>query len=870
MRLLIISPVIWMITLRGLLARWNRTLLTLLGIVLGVAVVLATQITNQTTLDSLRQVFDRTTGKANLIVIPSSQDGKELSEDIATLVAKVRGVEAVAPTVLVRTLTTDQAENWQIAFQMGGIASGNMFLLYGIDPQQDPVLRVYELAEGRMPGDNKHEVIIPKSYADEKKLKLGDTLELLTPQDSARLKIIGLLQNEGVAMLNNGVVGFTSLPVVQDLYDRQNQFDEIAIKTSIDISEDPRALEYLKSDITKRVGKRADIVYPGGRGQLVSQMLATYQLGLSFFSLIAIFVGAFLIYNTFSMTVAERTREIGMLRAIGMSRRHILRSVMFEAGLLSLVGSTLGILLGLALARGLIRLIGGVITTEQDVFALTPWAVVQSLAVGVGVTLIAAFLPARQAAKISPLEALRVQSRSHERIPAWIWMAGLGLMLVGYLTIYQLIWPEQVIFPVGSTAIFFILLGGTLTVPLAVNGVEWLARPVVARLYGNEGAVGSANVRRSISRTTLTVASLMVALTMIISIGSVAHSFQKDMGSWIDSALGGDLYVRSGVPLRESFARNLKAIPGVEVVTPTRTISVRAPQSTLPEGVTKETFYFNAIDPFTYRQVADMEFIAHQGDPEINWKLLERGGAIFVSNVTAARYDLHQGDTFTLLTRRGEREFLVAGVVMDFTGQSGVIYGSYEDLRSLFSEQGVDRFTIKVADGYSIRQVAQEIEDRYQKRRRISVQTTQEFKDSILNIVDQSFRLFDVLSLIGVLIGGMGVVNTLTMNVIERQREIGALRSLGMNRRQVIRMVLAESLAMGIMGGGYGLLFGYIMAEVMIFGMNIMIGYDLAYRFTPTPYTTGVLIAFLVSQVAAYFPARRAARVNIVAAVKHE
>jgi putative ABC transport system permease protein len=249
---------------------------------------------------------------------------------------------------------------------------------------------------------------------------------------------------------------------------------------------------------------------------------------------------------------------------------------------------------------------------------------------------------------------------------------------------------------------------------------------------------------------------------------------------------------------------------------------------------------------------------------------LEQGGAVFISNVVADRYELGQGDTLYLRTRRGEQGFAIAGVVMDFTGQGFVVYSTYADLQRWFGEKGADRFTLKVAPGYRVDAVGKAIEERFQTRWNISVQTTQEFKNSILDLMNQSFRLFDVLTLIGVIIGALGVINTLTMNVLERQREIGGLRSLGMTRRQVLRMVLAEALALGVMGGIYGLSFGYVIAEVMIRGTNLMIGYDLQYLFTAQPYVVGAAIALGVAQAAAFYPARRAARVNIVEAIKYE
>lgn len=856
---------------RNMRTRWGRTLLTLLGIVLGVAVVLAIQMTNQSTLDSIRQVFDQATGQASLVVVPANRGADKLEEETLFRAEKFQGVLAAAPSVRVQTLLASEAKSWQIAFSINGIAAGNLLVLYGVDPDLDTQVRVYKLAAGRMPLSDEYEAILPEKYATEKKLAIGDELEILTPSGRDSLEIVGLLADEGVALLNDGVVTFAPIQVVQDLFAMGSGMDEIGLRLENAISEDPAALESFKDRLNERLGRDAEVIYPAGRGQLVSQMMATYQLGLSFFSVIAVFVGAFLIYNTFSMTIVERTREIGMLRSIGMPRRGIIQMVLAEAILLSSVGSLLGIGAGIVLARGLMQLVSEVIIPVENLARVPLEGLVQSLGVGVGVTLGAALIPATQAARISPLAALRVRTRSIERVRAAVWLSGLALLIVGRITLYHITWPTEIRFTVGSTSILLILLGATLTVALASGWLERLARPLATVLYGREGALGSANVRRSVSRTALTVASLMVALTMIISINSLAYSFKEDMTAWIVNALGGDLYVRSPIVMRESFGRQLASVDGVQVVTPTRIILVRAAQRSVPRDQSVgDAIVLNAIEPSTFRQISDMEFAAGQGNTQANWQRLEQGDAVFISNVVADRYQLDQGDTLYLLTRRGEKGFYIAGIVMDFTGQGLVIYSTYLVLQRWFGETGADRFTIKTAQGSSVAVVAEEIEGRYQKRRNISVQTTEEFKDNILNLMDRSFRLFDVLNLIGVIIGALGVINTLTMNVMERQREIGGLRSLGMTRRQVLRMVLAEAQALGIMGGIYGLGFGYAIAHVLILGTNLMIGYDLVFLFTAQPYIIGALIALVIVQMAAIYPARRAAHINIVEAIKHE
>ena len=868
---------------RNLTNRKLRALLTTLGVILGVSVVVAIQVTNQSTLDSLRKIFNRTAGSASLVIVPSAE-GKATNErqrqfstspytlkaDLIPVIKSVDGVSVVAPSILVRTLLTDDLRDWKVTVDLVSVSSGNFFILYGIDPILDPQVRVYELSQGRMPKPDRDEIVIPQKYAEDKHLRLGNTLRLLSPNGEIRLKICGFLADQGVALINNGIIGFAPIKVVQDQYNYQGEFDEIAITVPTSISDRPAQLEQLKNNLQQRVGTRGDVVYPETRGEVVGQMLATYQLGLSLFSVIAIFVGIYLVYNTFSMNVTERIHDTGMLRAIGMSKKQVLVIILFEALIISLIGSLAGLPLGLFLAKGLIKMTGGVITSTSGNLSLTWQTFGEALAVGIGVAILAALEPAWRSAHISPLDALRIRSQADQKIRPLVWIIGLVMILLGFFFIFGITWPESWTLFVGSATIIFIFCGATLTVPLAVQYLKILTSALAQKVYGNEGAIGSKNIQRSLGRSALTVASLMVALTMIISITSVANSFKKDIRAWMDSALAGDLYVRSAVPMRESFGNQLKSIPGVAAVTGTRILTIRADPKSLPSDVQQNEFSFNAIDPETFREIADLQFVSDRENAEINWARFRKGDAIFISGVMSQRYHLKQGDELILYTHRGKQSFYIAGVVLDFTGQIGVIYGTYQDLHDYFSEQGVDRFTLKVSEGYSVDEVARTIENRYQKGNHISVQTIQNYKQSILDLVNRTFNLFDVLSLIGLIIGGLGVINTISMSILERQREIGGLRAMGMTRRQVIRMVLAEALAHGVMGGLYGLLFGYLIARVLILGMNLMIGYDLSYRFTLQPYLIGIILALVIAQLAAILPARRAAKINIINAIKHE
>ena len=856
--------------IRNLRRRFWRSLLTMIGISLGIAVVLAIEMTNQSTLVSLEEVFARAVGKAELLVIPRG-DEATLDGDLTAVVQRTPGVQVAAPVVIFQTVLADDTRGVEAQWKSGGVELGRKFEVRGIDLDLDPKIRVYPLIRGRFPEGSRYEILITESYAQDKGLKTGDYLALLTSFGTEELEIAGLLGEDGAGLLNDGAVGFIPLDVAQDIFDLGNQVHEISVQVEPGIGSHPEALEDLKMRLEERLGKAARPTYPVQRGELVPTMLESYQTGLLFFSIIALFTGSFMIYNTFSMSVIERTREIGMVRAIGMSRTQVLALVFSEAGILSMFGAVLGVAFGVLLARGLTYLLGGFISVDESHLELSTGPVLKSIGTGLAITFLAALIPANQAALTSPLEAIRARIQSTRAIHYRVWVSGLGFLFVGWVSFYRLEWRTEVVYAASTVGFILLMLGAVLTIPLAVGALERGTRPIVALLYRKEGAIGSANVRRSILRTTLTLACLMIAMVMIISIGSLSHSFEKDLGNWVNNALGGDLYVRPSETMQVTFSNQLSEIPGVAAVSPSRFFQVKVAQDSRDPGAEQEeNLIFTAIEPTAFRQIGDVVFVTGQGQPGKNWERFSQGGSLFISNVLSEEYGLQQGDTLILQTRRGEIPFEVAAITTDFMGNGFAVTGTYADLKRWFSESGADRFTIKLDPTIDIDGVSQEIEKRYRDRYNFDVRSTKTLRESVLRFLDQVFLLFNVLSMIGVVIGGLGVLNTLSMNVFDRTREIGGLRSLGMTRGQVIRMVLAEALAMGLVASIYGMFFGYVMSRVLVVALNVMTSYQIGYTFSARPFILATLIALGVSQVAAFGPARRAAAIRIIEALKHE
>jgi putative ABC transport system permease protein len=857
---------------RNIRARPARTFLTLLGIALGVAAILATDITNRNVSTTLDGLFARALGGAELQIVPLP-DETTVAESILDSSRRVAGVQLAVPidrtvTVLAGALGADQP----VQDANGRVEMGKSVQIEGIDPELEPEIRVYTLTMGRFPKAGAYEALVPQAFADKNDLKLGGDLVLFGPDGYENLEITGIMADEGAAMANAGDIIFAPLDVVQEIFALEDGYSEINIQAQAGIGDNPQALAALKSALEERLGRSARVIYPAGRSDLVPRMAGSYQVALSFFSILALFMGAFLIYNTFATTVMERTQEIGMLRAIGMQRRQVMGQVLMEAAFLALLGSLLGVGGGIFLARGLMALMRGFFQVEGTVLAFSVTNVVKAAGVGLLGTLLATLLPARQAANISPVEALTVRGRSNQKFRPVVWQGGFALLgTSGIFLYFPSTGDTQWLILVRMAALVIFLLGAVLTVPLAVTALEPITRRLSAWLYGEMGGLGARNIRRSAMRTTVTVASLAISLIMIILVDSMVFAIKSDVGEWLDNALGADVLVRAPYAMRSSFSRSLEGISGVQAASPSRSIEVDVGDSSRDETKQQDkTLIFLAIDPDAFLLVGSMELVSHQGDPEAAWATFRQGNALFVSSVVAEEYGLKQGSSLALVTHRGEHSFTVAGVVTEFNQNGLIVTGSYADLKRLFGESGADMFTVKVSPGYNAATVAQAITDRYEKREGVQVLATKTFKDGVMANYNNITSLFNVLVLVGIIIGTVGLVNTMTMNVLERTRELGMLRSLGSLRSQIVRMVLAEALTIGVVSAFYGVFFGYVLSRVMLPVTNMITGYDLQYAFNARSYAVCLLIALGASQFATLLPARRAAGVNIIEALKHE
>jgi len=732
------------LTIRAIQRHPLRTLISMLGITIGVAGILALGITNQASMRSIEQLFEESSGRTDLMVTASSESGS-LSEQTLRVTENIPGVKVLLPVFKARTVLADQATGSGLEITFFGTESGG-FLLHGINPQLEPLARDYTITNGRFltgEGDSS-ELVLVENYAEDEGITVGDRIEIVTPNGKEELRVVGLMAREGPGQINNGSFGILPFETAQRMFNRIGEYDQLDIM--LDEADNTQVIEENRLAIQNRLGESVSVTYPAGQGQRMSQMLSNYQIGLNFLSGIALFVGSFLIYNAFAMTVVERTREFGMLRTIGMTRRQIISQVILEALTLGILGSVLGILLGIFGARGLSGLIGNLIGSDIASDLSIPFgSVLLSLVVGIVVTIFGALMPSIQAGRVSPIAALKVRGRSQE---GWVtrsgWILGLAMLAISTALLLWNPFPYDPQFILGSLTVFLMFGGATLVIPATVSIWEKISRPLMRLVYRNSGLIGSRNIERSKVRTTLTIAALLIGVAMILVVRIMTASFARDLFSWINAYLGGDIYVHSSVALRADLANQLSEVNGVSAATPIhyQNIDFQVPGGDL------EPLTFMAIDPATYTRVTNFIY----GDTDTNTsdalQKLNGGGALFVSSVIAEKYNLAAGDRLWLKTSQGLQDFEIAAVVVDFYNQGLVVTGNRHDLRRYFRSNEISTILIKVDAETPISEVIENIDRNYGKRYNLSLESNQAIRANILSLIEQSFSMFDVMAVL--------------------------------------------------------------------------------------------------------------------------
>ncbi len=852
---------------RSLRARPLRTALSIVGIALGVAVLFAALVTDAGIQAGVGRTVDDVMGRSDLRV--GAFEEKGLSASSLSAIRSAPGVAIADPVLEQRTYLQRDALT---TADSTAAAYAPPITVIGIDPTIDGTatgLHDLQLASGQgLSPTSTTDVLVPAGLARDLGLGAGDTLTILGLNGPVPYRVVGLLSGAGPDPTSEGRGVVVSLAASTALFgDRGATWVDVGLAAGATVDGVVVALEQRLTFEPFVLTDRADLAASLGAST------AGFEALTALIAAVTLFGGAFLIFNTLSMTLSERVREIGLLRAAGTTRRQVHRLVLIQALILGVSGSILGLVLGLAMSVVIARTVGslGDSGVPIDGPVVPPLGVALAALVGILVTLAAALEPAIQAGRISPIEALRpAHVRRHSLVSQLRWLAAV-VVTVGVAGLA--LWPIALgPFGLGGGAtgnagiirplvVYAVLLVVTMLTPLILGPLGRLASLPFALFLPAEARLSRGSLARDRKRTALTVGALTIGLAMIVALGGLAGSAHAATDAWLTDVIPGDLVATSIRPIAagEGVAQQLAAVPGVATVSPIARFAVAF------RGVRVDAAAVAGSDLATDGRLT---FVA--GDRRAALTALDAGGSTIVPQAVADEFGLKVGDTLDLPVGGGEavEERIVGIVARGLPGQSGesVLIG-WSDATSHFGVLGADAFAIRFVPG----RMAAAQAGLASAARGLALEPTpiSGIASAINDAFGRLFSLFDALALLAVLIAGLGIVNTLTMNVYERVREIGILRAAGMTRRQVWRMVVVEAGTMGVAGALLGCLAGVILG----FALGGVAGLGGPGSGPTIPWLTIVLAAAFgigIAMLAAFQPARIASRISIVRAVQFE
>ena len=839
---------------KSLLGRKLRLLLSTFAIVLGVAFVVGTLVFTDTLNRSFTSLFDATVG--DVVVQPEGQaagGGSSTRSVPADLVQRLREVPGAARvdgqigTGGVYVIDSDGKP-------IGGFGPPSLGTNWSDAPAGNGLVGL-TILEGREP-QGPDEVVLDEKTAEEAGYDVGDTVPITTADRTANLEptLVGIAGFPEGGSLNGATVASFETSVSQDLFhDGKDEFDSIWVTREDDVSQDE-----LRAEVEKVLPEGYEAVTGDDEAKDQAddllEAISFLTIFLLIFAGISLVVGTYIIVNTFSILVAQRSRELALLRALGASKRQVQRSVQLEALVLGFLGATIGVGLGVVLAIGL-RALFGVIGLDLSGQALVyrPRTVVAAYAVGILVTMAAAYFPARRTSRIAPVQAMRDDVALPEESMRRRFVLGLVLALVGGLALFAGLSDAVDLggdgYLVGG-GMLAILLGVTAMSPVLSAPLLRLARSFYARTFGSIGNLAGQNSLRNPRRTTATASALMIGLTLACAMAIIGASAKASVDKSVEESFTGDFVVSSIFQgsFSSSIADRVSKVDGVSEVVRQRS------------GFADRDGGFSVVlatDPVGLDQLG-VDFLSGSAAD------LKRG-TVLVSRTEAASDGLQVGDPYEIEVPKGEVTWKVAGVFDDNALLSqGVVtdIATYEDAG--YKKQD-SLLVVYTDDGTDLDVVQDRLDDVLADQPTVTAKDQAAFAADQRKNIDMFVLIIYALLGLALVIAVLGIVNTLALSVIERTREVGLLRAIGVTRRQLRVMITLESIVIAVLGAVLGVVLGTGFGVALMYAVR-----DEGLEVIDVPIDQLALflgLAVLIGVVAAVLPARRAARLDVLTAI---
>jgi putative ABC transport system permease protein len=832
-----------------------RTMLTIAGIVLGVAVFVGMHTANQSVLFAFSQTVDRIAGKTELQVTAGEAG---FDEEILAIVQSASSVRVAVPVIEAVVDTRIKGE-------------GSLLIL-GVDMMGDRGLRDYDLDSGdeSVIDDplvflaQPDSIILTKEFADANHLGVQSRVALGTVDGEKEFTVRGIMKSSGLASAYGGNLAIMDIYAAQRMFGRGRRFDRIdlAVQPGHTVAECEQELRTL-------LGPGLQVDPPSGRGQQFEAILSAYSMMVDISSLFALFIGMFIIYNSFAIAVTQRRAEIGILRALGATRGQIRWLFLGESAVTGLIGSLGGLAFGVLIARAIAATVGSLINDVYgvghlaDEVAADPKLLGIALGIGIATSVVAALIPARNAARVDPVQALQkgkyqVLSAGENRLRV-VLAAVLGAVSIACL------------FYGGSRAVFYVgymlaIVAALLLSPLLSLALARAIRPVLKWLRPVEGALAADSLIQAPRRTSASVAALMLSLALVVAFAGMARASYDSILGWMNTALNPDLFVvpSQNIAVRtfrfpSSMGPELAAVAGVsrvQMVSDMRIIFRRTPIMAV------------ALEVESVAQTARRTPVA--GNEDDMYRLTAEGRGLMVSDNLAQLQRLTLGEMLEIPAPYGVIRLPIVGIVVDYSDQQGTVLMDRTVFAKYWHDDTVNVFRVYLQPGSRVPDVKQRILERFAGRR-IFVLTNGELRAYILKITDQWFGLTSVQIAVAVLVAILGIVNTLTVSITDRRRELGVLQAVGGLHGQIRRTIWMEALSIGAIG----LMLGFALGAVNLYYILQIVHRDIAGMRLDYEYPVSVALALVptilgAALVAAIWPAESAVHGSLVEALEYE
>ena len=828
-----------------------QTLLMILGIALGVAVIVAVDIANASAVRAFSLSTEAIAGKATH-QITGGVNGlrEEVYSDL-----KRRGMDvAMAPVVG--------------AFVSSPQLGERPLQLFGVDPFVDGQFRNYlnpattvnphaYLSIFTVPGA----VMISAENSARYGLKLGDEISLDIDGVVKTAIISGILevQDDLSRRTLEGMI-LADISTVQELTNRQGWLDWV----DVILPEGEAVLE-------EALPAGAALQPVSSRQGALEQMTAAFRANLSALSMLALIVGLFLIYNSITFSVVQRRKLFGILRCLGVTRGEVFRLVVWEAVGIGLIGSLVGIGLGVLMGRNTVLLVSQTIndlyftTTVQDV-SLPLISLLKGGLIGVAATVLAAGFPAFEAASIPPNTALtRSILESKSRLVV-ILLAGAGLaaILLGVI-VFQLSASSMLPGFIGTA---LVVVGFAMLAAISMIAIMNLLEPILRRMFGFLGRMAPRNVIKNLSRTAVAVAALMVAIAVTIGINLMVDSFRSTVDLWLRQTLQSDVYLTapsfvsssSQTPIDPQVVEKVNTWPGVARVDVLRTIHLETSSGYIILSATSNP-----------EIGVERMYVSRSLAVEDIWPAMQQGG-LLISETLARNLDLTgEGKMLKLPTPNGEVEMPVLGIYNDYSSSEGGIMMALNVYQDLWRDSTITAIGLRLQPGYQADQITQDLEERLGVTQKLIIRANQELRADVMDVFDRTFTITASLRILATVVAFIGILSTLLLIQLEKQREIGILRALGLTGGQLWRLTMLETGLMGLSAGLLAMPTGYVVTLILIYVINLRsFGWTIQLFLEPRVFVQSLGLAVLAALLAGIYPALRLSQMVTSEAVRYE